>query len=155
MLENQLAETLALDGAWQIEIAGQRGEIQVPGVWEVQGYPDVEGPAIYRREIAVPESWRGAQIDLRFEAISYYVEGFVNGLPVGTHEGLWTPFAWDVSKAIRPGEVNALELRITKAADKGDRFSYHDALVGFIPYVSTTFGGIWLSSKTEVKWEEL
>src|SRR5690606_26080245 len=41
------------------------------------------------------------------------------------------------------GQTHTLEVRITKPADKGDRFPYRDVLVGFIPYVSTTFGGIW------------
>ncbi len=136
-------ERLSLDGAWEIEIAGRQGTVQVPGAWEVQGFPDVEGPAIYRRLIHVPEGWRGAQITLSFEAVSYYVEGLVNGVRVGIHEGLWTPFTWDVTDSIRPGEVNTLELVILKAANNGDRFSYHDALVGFIPYVATTFGGVW------------
>jgi hypothetical protein len=143
MLENKLAETRSLNGEWEIEIAGLRGRVQVPDAWEVQGYPDVEGPAVYRRNVDVPAQWQGATVMLRFGAVSYYVEVYVNGICVGTHEGLWTPFEVDVAEQIRPGVTNRIELHIIKPADDGNRFPYRDVLVGFIPYVSTTFGGVW------------
>lgn len=146
MLENQLAETLSLNGMWQIEIAGQAGEIRVPGAWEAQGYSHKAGvnePVTYRRVFDVPAEWAGAEIILRFGAVSYFAEVFVNGVPVGTHEGLWTAFAFDVTQAIRVGESNQLEVRVVKPGRAGDRFPYRDVLVGFLPYVFDTFGGIW------------
>jgi hypothetical protein len=143
MLENTLVETCSLNGEWEIEIAGERGAIQVPGAWEVQGYPDLEGPAVYRRTFDLPVGWQDTPVMVRFGAVSYYVAVYVNGVCVGTHEGLWTPFTFDITEQVRFGINNTLELHITKPADEGDRFPYRDVLVGFIPYVSTTFGGIW------------
>ncbi len=143
MLENQLAESLSLNGHWEIALGDQDGSIQVPGAWEVQGYADVEGPALYRKTVDVPANWQGATVWLTFGAVSYYTEVYINGECVGTHEGLWTPFEFDVSSALRYGASNDIELRVTKPADAGDRFPYRDVLVGFIPYVSTTFGGPW------------
>lgn len=145
MLENLRAETLSLDGVWKMQIMDQGGGVDVPAAWEVQGYADTEGPARYTKHVVVPETWADAKIWLRFGAVSYYVEVFVNGDLVGTHEGLWTPFALDVSTFIQCGVENTIELHITKPADDGDRFPYRDVLVGFIPYVSTTFGGVWQS----------
>src|SRR5262249_44193257 len=89
------------------------------------------------------QEWDDADIWLQFGAVSYYVEVFVNGVLVGTHEGLWTGFEFDVTHAIRIGETNQLEVRVIKPGYKGDRFPYRDVLVGFLPYVFDTFGGIW------------
>ncbi len=83
MFENELAETLSLNGEWQIEIDGKPGTIQVPGAWEAQGYPfnaGVNDPVIYRRDFDVPQEWAGAYIWLQFGAVSYYAEVFVNGV---------------------------------------------------------------------------
>lgn len=146
MLENQLAETLSLNGIWQLELDGQVGEIRVPGAWEAQGYSGKAGvnePVTYRRAFDVPKNWDDADVWLQFGAVSYYAEAFVNGVAVGTHEGLWTPFAFDVTHALRFGETNQLEVRVVKPGYAGDRFPYRDVLVGFLPYVFDTFGGIW------------
>jgi hypothetical protein len=142
MLENSLSEIISLSGAWQAEIGGKAGTISVPGAWEAQGY---EGNnAIYRRTVDVPQAWGDCQIYLRFGAVSYATEVRVNGERVGAHEGLWTGFEFNVTGPIKPGRANQIELRITKPSpvDEG-RYSYHETLVGFIPYVATTFGGAW------------
>src|SRR5262245_20854596 len=118
MLENELAERISLNGTWQFEIAGQRGEIRVPGAWEARGYASeprstaaVNDPAVYRRTFDVPETWEDADVWLQFGAVSYYAEVFVNGVAVGTHEGLWTPFEFDVTHAVKVGGTNTLEVR--------------------------------------------
>jgi hypothetical protein len=146
MLENELADVISLNGTWQIELGDQRGEIRVPGAWEAQGYSGKAGvieAAVYRRTFDVPASWDDADVWLRFGAVSYYAEVFVNGAQVGTHEGLWTPFEFDVTRAVRAGETNTLEVRVTKPGYSRDRFPYRDVLVGFLPYVFDNFGGIW------------
>lgn len=142
MLENTRSEVISLSGEWQAEIGGKTGAITVPGAWEAQGY---EGDtAVYRRAVDVPRTWGDAQIYLRLGAVSYDTEVFVNGERVGAHEGLWTGFEFNVTGPIKPGRSNQIELRIAKpsAIDAG-KYSYHETMVGFIPYISTTFGGAW------------
>lgn len=141
--ENDFQSVISLSGDWQVTVGDRSGIAQVPGVWELQGFPaDVER-AVYRRAFHVPEDWNGARIALRFGAVSYYVEVLVNGQPAGAHEGLWTPFEIDITGAARPGEDNALELRIIKPLGDGSTYPYRDVLVGFLPYVAMTFGGPW------------
>lgn len=145
MLENGQAERLSLDGEWQIEIAGQTGKIKVPSVWERQGYPAAVEAATYSRSFDVPAEWAGRRVWMRFGAVSYAVAVSVNGIDVGRHEGLWTPFELDVTDAIRPGETNMVTLHIIKPLGEGDTYPYREVLVGFLPYVSITFGGVWQS----------
>lgn len=151
-------KNLSLNGEWQFGLGDQSGAVLVPGVWELQGYrQDVEGPAIYRRMLEIPADWSGSQITLHFDAVSYYVDVYVNGIHVGTHEGLWTAFSFDVTGAVYPGQDNAFELRIVKPGKGDATYHFRDVLVGFIPYISLTFGGPWqgitLKASSGPRWE--
>ncbi len=138
---NNLAEVLSLNGAWEFALREQTGVIQIPGCWEAQGFPRrIDGPAIFQRTVHIPPEWRGQCIQLQFDAVSYYVEVEVNGIRVGTHTGLWSPFAFDVSAAINPGEDNVIRLTVFKP---GERFPVRESLAGFLPDVAVMFGGVW------------
>ncbi len=142
MLENQLSETLSLNGTWQFETPSHSGTITIPGAWEAQGY--VTDVATYRRTVEIPAEWSGARIYIRFDAVSYLSTVTVNGQPVGDHEGLWAAHEFDITDAARCGEANEIAVAVRKplAQDSGEG-SYRTTLVGFIPYVATTFGGLW------------
>lgn len=143
MLENILSQRLPLDGLWHLEIGDQSGAITVPGVWETQGYPPDAVTALYTRSVELPSNWAGARVFLRFEAVSYRAEVSVNGQIVGTHDGMWTPFEFDVTNVIHAGTANTITLTVTKPGGDGSPFPYRDVLVGFVPYVARTFGGLW------------
>jgi hypothetical protein len=49
---------------------------------------------------------------LRFGAVDYLAEVWLNGTPVGGHEGGETPFTLDVTDAVRPGQTNLLAVRV-------------------------------------------
>ncbi len=138
---NDLAQYLSLNGEWQFSLADQTGIIQVPGIWEAQDYPRrIDGPAVYQRQIEIPTSWTSSVVQLQFDAVSYYVEVEVNGISVGSHTGLWTPFAFDITEAVRPGITNDIRLTIYKP---GERFPMRESLAGFLPDVCLPFGGLW------------
>ena len=143
-LINELADTLSLDGPWDFRLGTESkwGKIQAPGCWEKQGYPkSLDGPADYRREVFIPASWAGKSILAQFNAVSYTCDVSLNGISVGSHRGMWTPFSIDLSKPARPGQANTLELCIYKPG--GARYPVNSSLAGFLPEVATTFGGIW------------
>jgi hypothetical protein len=149
MLINDLAETISLAGEWQFQpgFDSPWSVIQVPGCWEAQGYSKYyDGPVTYSRAIFIPAGWAGKVIQLEFEAVSYACTVSINGLNVGEHQGLWTPFSVEVTQAVRPGQENTIEIQVYKpgqAADSGSRYPMRSCLAGFIPDVSTTFGGLW------------
>lgn len=147
MLRNDVAPSLSLDGTWDFTLGEGAvwGTIQVPGCWEAQGYPKhLEGPAHYRREVFIPDDWAGRRILLEFDAVSYACTVQLNGILVGQHYGLWTPFAVDVTSAARVGQFNTVELEVYKP---GRRYPVRSCLAGFLPDVATTFGGIWQSTR--------
>ncbi len=138
---NDLAQSLSLNGEWQFSLDGQNGSLQVPGTWEAQGYArSVDGPAIYQLRVNVPATWDGSTIQLQFDAVSYHVEAEINDIEVGSHTGLWTPFAFDINQAVHPGVTNVIRLTVYKP---GKHFPMRESLAGFLPDVCLPFGGIW------------
>jgi beta-glucuronidase len=85
--------------------------LKVPGDWNTQRTDLLyyEGPLWYRRRFeTTPEP--GRRYLLHFEAANYAAKVAVNGQVVGTHEGGFTPFAFDVTKHLRPGSNTVVVL---------------------------------------------
>ncbi len=147
MYINDLSETLPLDGSWQffVEYPASPQEIRVPGCWEAQGYPKtLDGPVRYRRMFRLPANWAGQSLQLEFGAVSYACNVSVNGNPVGTHQGMWTPFSIDLTSTAQLGHENQIEVEVVKPGLlPGSRYPMRASLAGFLPDLATTFGGIW------------
>ncbi len=84
------------------------GKILVPFCLEsklggVQRLLDASEALWYRRTFEL-ESAAGQRTLLNFEAVDYRCDVFVNGRLVGSHQGGHTPFALDVTQAVRPGQ---------------------------------------------------
>jgi beta-glucuronidase len=106
--------SLSLDGAWSFRVDARRDwtRVEVPHTWNVMpAYRDFEGIAWYRRTFSLPRV-RGARVALRFGAVFYEARVWVNGVDVGRHEGGYTPFELDVTKAVRPGGSNEVVVRV-------------------------------------------
>jgi len=119
--------TLVLNGAWCFlrdpENVGVMQEWQrqparietdgvamaVPGVWE-RVYPGYDGVGWYVRRFAVSGVAR-ARARLRFHAVNYKAEVWLNGTHVGAHEGGYTPFVCDCTGVLQNGE-NVLVVRV-------------------------------------------
>ena len=82
--------------------------------WIIQdAFPGYHGVAWYWREFAAPANPHpGGRSLLRFWAVDYTADVWVNGIPVGRHEGGESPFVLDVTQAVRPGATNRLAVRV-------------------------------------------
>jgi beta-glucuronidase len=106
--------SLSLDGAWSFRVDGRREwtRVEVPHTWNVMpAYRDYEGIAWYRRSFDLPRA-AGARVTLRFGAVFYEARVWLNGVAVGRHEGGYTPFELDVTKAARRGRANVVLVRV-------------------------------------------
>jgi beta-galactosidase len=95
-------------GAWPRDGAET---VQVPAVWE-RTQPDAEGVGFYRRVFAVPSDCANRVVYLRFGGASYRTEAWLNGRFLGSHEGSYTPFSFDVTETARIGDENELVVRV-------------------------------------------
>jgi len=82
--------------------------------WIIQdAFPGYHGVAWYWREFdASPNPHAGGRFLLRFWAVDYLAEVWLNGVHVGGHEGGETPFVLDVTQAVKPGASNLLAVRV-------------------------------------------
>ena len=82
--------------------------------WVIQDiFPGYHGVAWYWREFDAPANLHsGGRSLIRFEAVDYLAEVWVNGRKVGSHEGGESPFQLDVTDALRPGAKNLLAVRV-------------------------------------------
>ena len=86
-------------------------ETRVPSVIQ-EVFPGYHGVAWYWRTYTAPRHpLSGGRHLLRFWAVSYIAEVWVNGKRVGDHEGGESPFTLDVTDAVKPGR-NTLAVRV-------------------------------------------
>jgi len=105
-----------LNGLWEFQ-PGQPGDplpagstlarrILVPFCWEsaLSGVHEVipSHRAWYRRTFTVPADWRGKNVLLHFGAVDWDCRVYVNAQCVGTHQGGYDPFSFDVTPYLRP-----------------------------------------------------
>ena len=97
----------------------QSDTVQVPAIWNVT-HPDAEGVGFYRKTFTLPADWAGQAILLRFGGASYRTEVWLNGSYVGSHEGAYTPFWFDVTSLVRPGADNEVVVRVAALSKTRD-----------------------------------
>jgi len=101
------------------QVRGER-EIAVPLPWQA-ALPELErysGYGWYQREFELDASWLNGEVLLRFGAVDYRAEVYINGQVVGEHEGGYTAFEFPVRKYVREG-ANTLTVRVYDAAQQG------------------------------------
>src|ERR1044071_720551 len=107
-----------LDHNWQF-LADQSGALNVRDATNTQGWRSVRvglswnaqfgdlrdymGVAWYRTSLEVPQLGERKRALLRFGAVDYFSEVFINGKSIGTHEGGYTPFTFDITDALKAG----------------------------------------------------
>ena len=79
------------------------------GEWQEVSVPHYGGPAgeavhYYRTTFRAERLTEGKAAFLCFECVDYIAEVFLNGAFVGSHEGFFAPFEFDVSRYLRDGE---------------------------------------------------
>lgn len=80
--------------------------MQIPGSWNL---PNTElrfydGLIWFQRRFTPAPLPAGQRAFLRFEAVNYQATVFLNGKLLGRHEGGFTPFTFEVTQLVRPGE---------------------------------------------------
>jgi glycosyl hydrolase family 2 len=128
--------------------------IPVPSSWQADfdDLRDYSGAAWYWRKVPLDAPPAGVVVLLRFGAVDYRAEVYVNGQKAGTHEGGYLPFEFDVTELIRAGD-NQIAVRVTDVGSKPDAIG--DLKFAEIPhgkqnwYVQTS--GLWQGADLEIR----
>ena len=84
----------------------------VPACWQ-ETVPDVGGGVgWYFKELNIRGDLKDRILRLKFWAVDYFAEVWLNGQPVGSHEGGYTPFELDVTHVAKVGGLNRLVVRV-------------------------------------------
>ena len=111
-------ENRGRDWKWQDGIAQDAQPAPVPGIIQ-QIFPDYHGVVWYWTTFRLPRRpENGERILLRFGAVDYLAEVWVNGQSVGGHEGGETPFELDATAAIAGDAGNLLAVRVLNPTDE-------------------------------------
>lgn len=156
--KEQSGKYMSINGLWKffwVENADQRptdfwqvgfndkgwNDLQVPAVWELNGYGDpiyvnigyawrnqytnnppyvpVEKNHVgsYRREITVPADWKGQDIIAHFGAVSSNMYLWVNGKYVGYSEDSKLEAEFDLTPYVKPGQKNLIAFQVFRWCD--------------------------------------
>lgn len=78
--------------------------VTVPHSWmATENYRSYIGSAVYERDFPTPQREAGDVVRLRFDAVYDVATVWLNGRRLGTHEGGYTPFDFDVTRLLTPG----------------------------------------------------
>jgi len=122
---------LNLNGRWAFrfdkENAGEQGKwfepavpagfplaITVPFPWgsALSGVTNQGDLAWYARPVKVPEAWRGRRVFLVVGACDWLTKGWLDGRPLGEHQGGYTPFEFELTPHVNWGQEQQLVLRV-------------------------------------------
>jgi len=169
-----------LNGEWEFEFDdSQLGEpekwhlgerplsrrIQVPFAFQSSlsgiGDPGFHDTVWYRRELDIPEHFRGKKILLHFGAVDYEASVWVNGILVATHEGGHTPFSADISGALASGDQK--NILVVKAVDyskdvtlpRGKQYWKSDSASIFYTRTTGIWQTVWMEAVSSVYLEKV
>ncbi len=149
-------DSITLDGVWEfLHVADDRltgpaevRQIEVPSPWQAQ-FHDLRmraGIGIYRRSVDIPPEWLRDTIWIRFGAVFHNSRVFINDQLVGSNEGGFLPFSFDVTEHLLPG-TNEIKVRVDSPTDNPAEFP--DSPFAEIPFGKQSWygplSGIWQS----------
>jgi len=111
--------------------SGEWSKIAVPSNWELEGFgiytyghdwrrlrPESAAIGQYKHQFSVPKEWKSQTIELVFEGVMTDTKVMVNGKLVGpVHQGGFYRFKYDITRFLKFGDENLLEVEVKNASD--------------------------------------
>ena len=73
----------------------------------------------YKRVFSVPAGWKSKDIVLNFGAVDWKADVFVNDILIGSHQGGFTPFSFNITPYLTGKNNQKLVVRVWDPSDKG------------------------------------
>ncbi|MCL3780500.1 beta-galactosidase [Prolixibacteraceae bacterium JC049] len=109
--------------------SGNWTKIEVPSCWEQQGFGDynyghdkfekrLNEEGTYRYQFDAPKSWKNQNIEIVFDGVMTDALVKINGKQAGPiHQGAFYQFRYNISKLLKFGKKNQLEVLVKKHSD--------------------------------------
>lgn len=132
--------TMSLNGTWAFRLGStdETEQVTVPHCFNTtdSALRNFVGVVFYERHFTLPAWVDGALIRLGFLGCFYHTEVWLDNHHIGSHEGGYLPFYFDITQFITPGNTHHLKVRIDNRLDSTSLpprlFSGHN--LGWQPY---------------------
>ena len=114
-----------LNGEWRFSFKQENGfenpdfddsdwtVVSVPHTWNVMvGLENHMGDAYYRRTFTLSEGEAESHLRLKFDATFYKSDVWLNGVKLGSHEGGYTPYVFDITDVANLGSENVIAIKL-------------------------------------------
>ena len=135
------------DSEWEV-VATPHSVKLMPA--EASGCRNYQGIAWYRKTFILPESTRGKNVELHFEAIMGKQRIYIDGRLVKEHEGGYLPITVNLTQlGIRPGEKHIIAVMTDNSNDKTFPPGKPQYTLDFA-YHGGIYRDVWLIAKNKV-----
>ncbi len=73
----------------------------------------------YKRTFNIPANWKNKDVKLNFGAVDWRADVFVNDVLIGSHQGGYTPFSFNITPYLTGKNNQKLVVRVWDPSDKG------------------------------------
>ncbi len=145
-----------LNGTWKCNDS----DILVPFAPQapLSGYgKKVDDKLVYEKTFVVPEDFSKERILLHFGAVDQIATVWLNGEKLGSHEGGYLPFSFDISNTVKRDEENQLKVEVVDTLSKDYPYGKQTRKRGGMWYtpVSGIWQTVWLEEVTDTYIEKL
>ena len=129
-----------LNGTWKCN----GSDILVPFAPQapLSGYgKKVDDKLVYEKTFVIPKDFNKEKILLHFGAVDQITTVWVNGEKVGSHEGGYLPFSFDITKVVKRDGENQLKVEVIDTLSKDYPYGKQTKKRGGMWY--TPVSGIW------------
>ena len=121
------------------------------------GYTDFIPALWYHRRVAMPMAWAGKRVYLRFGAVDWECEAYIDGQSQGVHFGGTSSFSFDVTAALSDGNEHDLVVRVADHArgkfasgqPKGKQIWEYESSGCYYTRVTGIWQTVWLEAVAE------
>lgn len=96
----------------------------------------------YQRKFSVPRQWQGRRVLLHFEAVDWETRVWVNEIEIGSHQGGYDRFGFDITEALKAEGEQDLVVSVWDPTDGGTQPRGKQSL-GKREGFHTASSGIW------------
>lgn len=127
---------------WQTRLPAETESVNLPHTWNIGRHDNYVGKAWYFRTFDLPMQAANLHVKLNFGATFYSARVWLNGTPVGGHEGGYTAYSFDITPYLHATNYLAVEVDNRIGQDTIPGFAMRGADAKQMWYDWWDYGGI-------------